>query len=129
MLMANAEATLAKHKYFEDQFDDEEVLYVFRKHPIVMRKGIILWAVGMLLGPLYVLALTIIYANNPAKYPSPNMFFVYLVISVVISLILFFPFWIGWYFSVYILTDQRFIQISQKGLFHKMISDLGMAQI
>ena len=26
-------------KYFEDQFDDEEVLYVFRKHPVVMRVG------------------------------------------------------------------------------------------
>jgi hypothetical protein len=26
-------------KYFADQFEDEEVLFVFRKHPIVMRKG------------------------------------------------------------------------------------------
>jgi hypothetical protein len=31
----------SKVKYFPDQFDDEEVLYVFRKHPIVMRKGLI----------------------------------------------------------------------------------------
>ena len=29
-------------KYFADQFDNEEVLYVFHKHPIVMRKGFVL---------------------------------------------------------------------------------------
>ena len=37
-------------KYFADQFDDEEVLFVFRKHPIVMRVGLILGSLGPLLG-------------------------------------------------------------------------------
>jgi hypothetical protein len=37
-------------KYFEDQLDDEEVLYVFRKHAIVMRKGLVLAALGPLIG-------------------------------------------------------------------------------
>ena len=46
VLMAEEETATQKHtKYFADQFDDEEVLYVFHKHPIVMRKGLIL---GML---------------------------------------------------------------------------------
>jgi signal transduction histidine kinase len=119
----------AKHKYFEDQFDDEEVLYVFRKHPIVMRKGFLLWAAGMLVGPMYVLILTFIYQNNPDKYPSPSFFFLSLLASVVISVLLFLPSWIGWYFSVFIVTDQRFIQINQKGLFHRSVADLGLAQI
>ena len=39
-------------KRFEDQFDDEEVLFVFRKHPIVMRKGLVLACLGPLLGVL-----------------------------------------------------------------------------
>ena len=42
----------AKRKYFEDQFDDEEVLFVFRRHPIVMRKGLILGLLGPLIGVL-----------------------------------------------------------------------------
>ena len=40
----------AKPKYFKEQFDDEEVLLVFRKHPIVMRKGLIFGCLALLLG-------------------------------------------------------------------------------
>ncbi len=118
-----------KQKYFEDQFDDEEVLYVFRKHPIVMRKGIIIWAFAMLAGPLYTVLLTMIYANNPEKYPSPNFFFISLLASLVLSVIVFIPFWLAWHFSVFIVTDQRFIQITQKGLFHRSVVDVGLNQI
>ncbi|HSW37304.1 MAG TPA: PH domain-containing protein [Candidatus Saccharimonadales bacterium] len=123
------ETVKSGQKYFDDQFDDEKVLFVFRKHPIVMRKGIILWAVGMLAGPLYTLALTVMYRNDPAKYPSPGFFFASLLLSIVLALMLFFPFWIGWYFSVFIVTDQRFIQITQKGLFHRAVADIGLSQI
>jgi hypothetical protein len=118
-----------KVKYFADQFDDEEVLYVFRKHPIVMRKGIIWWAFGMLAGPLYVLALTFIYRNDPSKFPSEGLFLVAMVGSFILSLILLAPSYISWYFSVFIVTDQRFIQITQKGLFHRGVSDVGLQQI
>ena len=116
-------------KYFADQMDDEEVLYVFRKHPIVMRKGIIVWAFAMLVGPLYTVLLTIIYANNPDKYPSPSFFFLSLLASLVLSVIVFFPSYIAWNFSVFIVTDQRFIQITQKGLFHRSVVDVGLNQI
>jgi uncharacterized membrane protein YdbT with pleckstrin-like domain len=116
-------------KYFADQFDDEEVLYVFRKHPIVMRKGIVWWGLGMLAGPLYVLALTVLYRNDPAKFPSTGMFFAYMIGSVVLSLILIAPSFISWWFSVFIVTNQRFIQITQKGLFHRSVADVGLEHI
>jgi uncharacterized membrane protein YdbT with pleckstrin-like domain len=43
--------------------------------------------------------------------------------------LVFLPFWIGWHFSVYIVTDQRFIQVNQKGLFHRSQVGLGLNQI
>lgn len=116
-------------KYFADQFDDEEVLYVFRKHPIVMRKGIIFWALGMVAGPLYILALTFIYANNPDKFPTMTTFALALVGSFVLSALLLAPAYISWYFSVFIVTDQRFLQITQKGLFHRGVADVALHQI
>lgn len=124
-----AEAKQTKHKYFEDQFDDEEVLYVFRRHPIVMRKGIIIGSAGILAGPVYTLLLTVIYAHNVEKYPTPNFFFLSLIASFGLSILLFFPSYISWYFSVFIVTDQRFIQITQKGLFHRAVADIALAQI
>jgi hypothetical protein len=92
-------------KYFADQFDDEEVLYVFRKHPVVMRKGLVLGALGPLIGVL------------PAAI-KPDLgfswFFGGLAAGCILGLLLFFPSWLAWYYSIYIVTDQRFIQITQK---------------
>lgn len=107
-------------KYFDDQFDDEEVLYVFRKHPVVMRRGLVFGMLGPLVGVL------------PTAV-DPNLgftaFFGGLIAGIVLGLIIFAPSWIGWHFSVFIVTDQRFIQITQKGLFHRAVADLSLHQI
>lgn len=108
------------HKYFEDQFDDEEVLYVFRKHPVVMRKGLVLAMLGPLVG-------IIPAAINPGL--GFGVFFGGLAVGCLLGVLVLLPSWIGWYFSVFIVTDQRFIQINQKGLFHRAVADLGLAQI
>ncbi len=111
-------AKKAPNKTFEDQFDDEEVLFVFRKHPIVMRKGLIIAMIAILLGTV------------PALIkPEMSYFFGGLVAGFVLALLLFFPSWIGWYYSIYIVTDQRLIQIVQKGLFHRSVVDLSLNQI
>lgn len=109
-----------KHKYFEDQFDDEEVLYVFRKHPVVMRLGLILAMLGPLAGVM-----------PSAIKPSLGFgwFFGGLGAGILLGLIIYFPYWIAWYYSVFIVTDQRFIQITQKGLFHRSVVDIGLNQI
>jgi len=113
-------------KYFEDQFDDEEVLYVFRRHPIVMRKGLIFGMGAWLIGPLYVLILTYTKPNNP---PSLGLFGLALLASIAIGGLIFLPSYISWYFSVFIVTDQRFIQITQKGLFKRSVVDMALNQI
>ncbi len=110
-------------KYFDDQFDDEEVLYVFRRHPIVMRKGLIFGSVGLLVGPLYTLILTFTNTENP---PTMTFFYLSFVVSILLSTLLFFPAWMSWFFSVFIVTNQRFIQITQRGFFHRNVSDLNL---
>lgn len=107
-------------KYFDDQMDDEEVLYVFHKHPIVMRRGIVLFSIGPLLG---VLPATI--------WPQLGFgwFFGGMIGGFLLGMLLFFPSWIAWHYSVFIVTDQRFIQITQKGLFHRSVVDVGLNQI
>ncbi len=105
-------------KYFADQYDDESVLYVFRKHPIVMRKGLIFSMFGILVGVI------------PALIkPEYTWFFGGLAGGFALGGLIFFGSWIGWYFSVFIVTDQRFIQISQKGMFHRSVVDIALQQI
>ncbi|MEO8863180.1 MAG: hypothetical protein ABI354_02550 [Candidatus Saccharimonadales bacterium] len=107
-------------KYFADQFDDEEVLYVFRKHPIVMRKELILALLGPLLGVI-----------PAAVKPTLGFGWFYggLAAGIVLGILVFLPGWIAWYYSVFIVTDQRFIQITQKGLFHRAVVDIGLDQM
>ena len=51
------------------------------------------------------------------------------LVSVLFGGILFFPDWMSWYYSVFIVTDRRFIQITQKGFFHRSVVDMGLNQI
>lgn len=118
-------AASAKHRYFKEQFDDEDVLLVFRKHPIVMRRGLILAAFGVLTGPLYTLLLTYINKDNP---PSMSFFFLSFLLSLALGALLLFPWWVRWYFSVYIMTNQRLIQ-QTRSLLQINVVDLGLEQI
>ena len=105
-------------KYFEDQFEDEEVLFVFRKHPIVMRRGLILAMLAILLGTV------------PSLFkPEYSVYFMGLAAGAILGTLLMLPGWIGWWFSVFIVTDQRLIQITQKGLFHRSVIDMRLNQI
>jgi signal transduction histidine kinase len=115
-----------KAKYFDDQFDDEEVLFVFRKHPVVMRKGLIYSSLAVLVGPVYTLAMTYLQPSNP---PSISFFFLSIIASFGLAALIFMPSWISWHFSVYIVTDQRFIQITQRGFFTRGVVDMSLRQI
>ena len=109
-----------KQKYFADQFDDEEVLFVFHKHPVVMRKQLIMAMLGPLAGIIPV-------AVKPDL--GFGFFFGGLIGGVILGILLFLPGWIAWHYSVFIVTDQRFIQITQKGLFHRSVVDIGLNQV
>lgn len=111
---------MSEQKQFDEQLDDEEVLFMFRKHPVVMRKGLIVGLLGPLIGVLPV-----------AIWPQLGMtwFFIGLVAGVGLGIIIFLPAFIRWYFSIFIVTDQRFMQMTRKGLFSKSIVDLSLKQI
>lgn len=116
--MEQPETNKETHKYFDDQLDDEEVLFVFRKHPVVMRKGLVIAMLAILLGTLPSLI-----------KPEYAYLFGGLAAGFVLSIIVFMPSWISWHYSVFIVTDQRLIQITQKGLWKRSVVDIGLSQI
>jgi uncharacterized membrane protein YdbT with pleckstrin-like domain len=105
-------------KHFADQLDNEDVLLVFRKHPVVMRKGLILSMFCLLLGTVPSLI-----------KPEYSFFLGGLAAGLILGILLYSPWWISWYYTVFILTNHRFIQITQKGLFHRSVVDIGINQI
>lgn len=103
---------------FKGQHEDEEVLFVFRHHIIKMRKGFYLLLLPFLLGSLPVL----IWPDN-----LDNLWVA--LGGFVVGLLLFFYHWIGWYFSIFIVTSQRLRQVTQKGFFNRSVIDLGLSKI
>ncbi len=103
---------------FEGQRDGEELLFVFRRHIIAMRKGFYL-----LLIPFAVSAIPpLIWQTNLELFLLP-------LAGLAIGLVLFSYHFMMWYFTIYIVTDQRIRQITQRGFFGKDVVELRLSKI
>lgn len=103
---------------FEGQRPGEELIFVFRRHIIAMRKGFYL-----LLAPLALTSIPpLIWQDNLELFLLP-------VGGLALGLILFFYHWMMWYFTVYIVTSQRLRQVTQKGFFGKDVVELRLSKI
>lgn len=116
-------------RIFDGQHEDEEVLMTFHRHPIVMRKGLLAILIGMLIGMLPIMAQT--YGLFPSLLGEEIKlsYFWFVPLGTVLGGLFLFYDWISWNYSVFIITDQRLIQISQKGLFNRSVVDVGLDKI
>ena len=103
---------------FDGQREGENVKFVFRRHFLTAKKGFFFMVIMTVLGALPMF----IWHDNV------NMFW-FFVGMVVLGALGFLYSYILWYFSIYIVTDQRIRQISQKGFFKKTVVDLGLDRI
>lgn len=101
---------------FPGQQPGEEVQLVFRQHPLVMRKPLIIGLLVILAG---VLPLDFIYTGW--------LYGILIKVAIglaVLVLLIYWPYhFLGWYYSVYIVTDRRLIEIKQKGLFDRKVRE------
>lgn len=103
---------------FEGQRPGEELLFVFRRHIIAMRKGFYL-----LLIPFALTAIPpLIWQDNLELFLLP-------LGGLALGLTLFFYHWMMWYFTVYIVTNQRIRQVTQRGFFGKDVVELRLSKI
>ncbi len=103
---------------FDGQHADEEVLMTFHKHPLVMRKGLILVLICLLIGMIPSLI-----------WPTRLEFLWFVLLGLLVGLVFMFWSWIDWHFTYIIMTDQRLISITQKGLWDKTVVDVGLDKI
>ncbi len=103
---------------FEGQREGEEVIIVFRRHIIAMRKGFYLF-----LGPFALLSLPVFI------WQDSLWMLVFPLVGFVVGLMLFLYHFILWYYSVFIVTDQRLRQITQYGFFGKDVVEIKLSKI
>ena len=108
----------AKLQTFEDQRPDEIVQFTFRRHWLTLKRGILISSFILFIGILLLCA----WPGNSA------IFWIFLAILALAALI-FGYFYLLWYFSIYIITNQRIRQVSQKSLFKKSVVDLSLTKV
>ena len=109
---------MAQTKAFNGQRDSEELLFVFRRHIIAMRKGFY-----MLLVPLAVGAIP------PLIWQDTLELFLLPVVGLGLGFIGFCYHFLMWRYTYYIVTDQRIRQVTQKGFFGTDVVELSLAKI
>ena len=104
-------------RIFSGQREDEEFLFVFRRHIISMRKGFYLFLGIFALSCLP----TFIFMKFEMLYAALGGF--------IFGLVAFLYHFILWYFSIFIVSNQRIRQISQSGIFSHREMDLPLSKI
>lgn len=105
-------------RQFPGQHDGETVQFVFHQHPLVMRKVLIFGLLAILVG--------VIPLDFPQIYNSPHVAGFFIKVALVIPLVVLVAWvyrWVGWYYTVYIVTDQRIVEIHQKGIFNRRVEE------
>lgn len=103
---------------FDGQREGEEVQFVFRRHFLTAKSGVIFLILTIMIG----VGLTLLWPNN-------MMIFETFLALILVGVLGFLYSYMLWYFSIYIVTNQRIRQISQRGLFKKSVVDLGLDKI
>jgi hypothetical protein len=114
--------------HFEGQKNGEKILKVIHRHwfNVLSHFLVIFLMIGLLLASYFI---TIIFFDeftqqnfiNLAAFIR-NLFFVFLWF-------LFFVIWIDYYFDVWVVTNERVVNIEQKGLFTRVVSELELEKI
>lgn len=114
--MSNKSQTAAKQ--FPGQHEGETVKLVFNQHPLVMRKALIVGLLAIVLG--------VFPLDFPQVYASDTISGIFLKIALGVPLLVFaywFWRWVGWHYSVYIVTTERIMEIKQKGFFEREVRE------
>lgn len=103
---------------FEGQHEGEELLFVFRRHIIAMRKGFYALLIPFALS-----------AIPPLIWQDKLELFLLPLGGLVVGLLLFSYYFVMWYFTMYIVTTERIRQVTQRGLFGKDVVELRLSKI
>lgn len=108
-------ATFPPHVYFENQEAGEEVILFLRQHPIVMLPWVIVSILALTLPSIFIFFPP--YASMPGNFQF--------VVSVMWYMFVFgyaLARFMSWFFNIYILTDERIVDIDFTNILFRKVS-------
>jgi len=103
--------------------ENEQVLAVERQFPIVLRRTLIY---GLLIVLVAIIPWVIAFGTM-ASWLAVSYFWMAICGGVLFMFWL--RSWVGWHYSVYVLTNQRLMVVKQSGFFSRDVADLALHNI
>lgn len=114
--------------HFRGQKPGEEILMVIHRHWFdILIQFIIVFVMLILL--LASIIFTPMFLPALVTGENARMFSFFQNLFLLITWMLFFVIWIDYYFDVWIITNERIVDIEQKGLFSREVSELELENI
>lgn len=120
--------TLFSRYHFQGQHENEEVLRIIHRHWFNISLHYI---AGIILTGIVFIAFIVV----PAVFPTiltaihPSLFYFVFNTFVLLMWIYAFLIWIDYYFDVWVITNERIVNIEQKGLFDREVSELKFSRV
>lgn len=109
-------------------YENEKILLVIHKHWFVMVRTIVLFVVLLLIPPVVLTLLPALVESLDSALVEPltNM-----LLALYIMVLLFFIFliWMDYYLDMWIITNSRIIDVEQRGLFNRLISEIPLKHV
>jgi hypothetical protein len=114
--------------HFDGQKTDEQILLVLHRHwfDILSQFFLIFGMIALLVGSF--ITLPIIFPELQNRQ-SKNLFLFLENLFFILTWIVSFLIWVDYYLDVWIVTDHRIVNIEQKGLFSRSISELELEKV
>lgn len=113
---------------FEGQQSDESIYLVARQHWVILAKRLVIWAIlvaALMLFQHYIPLLGPAVLEGPVASLINVLVQIYLLFLVTSLFII----WVLYYLNMYVVTNERIVDVSQQGLFNHTISELNMEKI
>lgn len=106
----------------QNQADDEEIIKVWRHHPVTLFKPVfkvLLFAA---------IPAAIVLFTGFAMFGNPVLFVLFVVILAIVATLAAYE-WVSWYGDVYVLTNYRIVDVEQRGFFYRKFAEASLDKI
>ena len=115
--------------FFPEQHEDERIILFTRRHWIVFFVKVF-WA--LVVGAMMVACLYMVYYYLPYFQDNPGEAKLLWAIGIIVAMMIWLTIYIAWmdhYLDVWIVTNERIVEIKQNALFNRQISELELDKI
>lgn len=109
-------------------YETEKIALVIHRHWFVMARTVVVFFILILIPPAVLSSLPILTERFDIHVVEPATNF-FLSLYIMVLFIFLFLLWMDYYLDMWIITNSRIIDVEQKGLFNRQISEIPLQHV